>query len=81
MYILHQYQKASRFKVCTVMCRSEKKMGYVIYIKLIQNGCDHVFLLGGGGGASVLKEYEIITLKYNGKSWAYIYYSFVYPRI
>ncbi len=27
-----------------------------------------------GGGSSVMKEYEIITLKYNGKAWAYIYY-------
>ncbi len=66
MYILHQYHMTSRLKACSVMCRSEKKMWYVIYIKLIQNDSAHVFLRGGG--SSVVKEYEIITLKYNGKT-------------
>ncbi len=34
------------------------------------------FFSGKGGGFSVVKEYEIITLKYNGKTcWLYLLYS------
>ncbi len=29
---------------------------------------------GGGGGIAVVKEYEIITLKYIGKTYIYAYY-------
>ncbi len=58
MCILHQYHKASGLKACTATCLSEKK--YLI------NPC---FSPGGrGGGGSVVKEYEIITLEYNGKA-------------
>ncbi len=82
MYILHQYHKVSGLKAMHSDVSKWEKMLYVIYTKLIQNGGGHIFLREGGGGrSSVVKEYEIIMLKYNGKAWAYIYYSFVHPRI
>ncbi len=39
-----------------------------IYLYLINSKWRHPrFSPGGGGGSSVVKEYEIITLKYNGQ--------------
>ncbi len=35
----------------------------------------------GGGGIAVVKEYEIITLKYIGKTYIYAYYRLERPRI
>ncbi len=66
MCILHQYHKASGLKACTAMCRIQNKCRKYIY--LFQNGGAHVFLRDDGGGSSIVKEYEIITLKYNGKA-------------
>ncbi len=65
MCILHQYHKASGLKACTAMCRSEKKLSKYKFL-LIQNGGIHVFLQERG--SSVVKECEIITLKYNGRA-------------
>ncbi len=70
IWILHQYHKASGLKACTAMCRSEKKCRKCI--SLIQNGGAHVFLREEEG-SSVVKEYEIITLKYNGKNMQVIF--------
>ncbi len=58
--ILHQYHKANGLKACTAMCRNYA----VNIILLIQDGGTH----GGRGCLAVMKEYEIITLKYNGKA-------------
>ncbi len=46
-------------KVCTAMCQNYAEN----FISLIQYGGTH-----WGGGLAVMKEYEIITLKYNGKA-------------
>ncbi len=69
MCILHQYHKASRLKTCTTMCQSEKwkwdmfKMAgdrFVVYVSSATTSAVW-------GGIAVVKEYEIITLKYIGK--------------
>ncbi len=79
MSILHQYHKASRLNACTTMCRSEKwKWGNIF--KMAGNGFVlHVSsAVWGLGGIAVVKEYEIIMLKYIGKVCR-LY--FVHPRI
>ncbi len=72
MCILHHFHKASGLKACKTMYWSEKwkwdmfKMAgdrFVVYVSLATTS--------GGGvrvrGIAVVKEYEIITLKYIGK--------------
>ncbi len=76
MSILHQYHKANGLKACTTMCRSEKWKWGNIFKMADKRSVVHVssFLLvvycslGRGGGIAVVKEYEIITLKYIGKA-------------
>ncbi len=75
MSILHQYHKENRLKACATMCRSEKWKWGNIFKMAGERSVVHVssFLLVvccslGRGGIAVVKEYEIITLKYIGKA-------------
>ncbi len=71
MSILHQYHKASGLKAWTAMCRSEEKWGN-IFKMAGDRFVVHVFSVvweRWGGGIAVVKEYEIITLKYIGKAY------------
>ncbi len=68
MSILHQYHKVSGLKACTAMCRSEKKWGNIFKMAGDRFVVHVSSTFWGGGGIAVMKEYEIITLKYIGKA-------------
>ncbi len=83
MSILHQYHKASRLKVWTAMCRSEKKWGNIFKMvgdRFVVHVSSAVWE-EGGGGIAVMKEYELITWKYIRKTYIYAYYGLEHPRI
>ncbi len=69
MCILHQYRKASGLKAWTAMCRSAKKWGN-IFKMMCERFVVHIYsAVLGGGGIAVVKEYEIIMLKYIGNAY------------
>ncbi len=62
MCILHLYDKASGLKLCTAMCLDREEVWDNYYFI---NSRWHRF---SPGDLAVVKEYEIIRFKYNGKA-------------
>ncbi len=79
MSILHQYHNVSGLKACTTMCQSEKWKWGNIFKMAGDRFVVHVSsAVWGWGGIAVVKQYEIIMLKYIRKVCRLC---FVHPKI